>query len=66
MLKLRRFQQANALKDRLDSFAKEIRRKASLLPPGREKEQMLKKARQADIATHLDDWANSPGLQPPK
>lgn len=66
MLKPRRLKQTNALKDRLDLFAKEIRRKASLLPPGRAKDAMLKEARQADVATHLDDWANSPGLQPPK
>ena len=26
----------------------------------------LKKARQADTAAHLDEWANSPGLMPPK
>jgi hypothetical protein len=26
---------------------------------------LLKKVSQADTAAHLDDWANSPGLQPP-
>jgi hypothetical protein len=59
-------QPTNSLRDRLASFAKDARKKASRLPPGPEKEQMLRKARQADTAAHLDDWANSPGLQPPK
>jgi hypothetical protein len=26
----------------------------------------MKKARQADVASHLDDWAHSPRLQPPR
>ena len=62
----RRFKQTSSLKDRLASFAKENRDKASLLPPCREREELLKKASRADTASHLDDWANSAGLQPPK
>jgi hypothetical protein len=55
-----------SLKDRLAVFAEEARSKASQLRPGPEKEDLLKKARQADTAAHLDDWANSPGLRPPE
>jgi hypothetical protein len=66
MQKRRRFKQSTALKDRLASFAKEARESASKLPAGAEKDNMLRKARQADTASHLDDWANSPGLEPPK
>jgi hypothetical protein len=66
MFSRRRFKQASALKDRLASFAKEVREKASLLPHGRERDDMLKKARQAETASHLDDWVNSPGLRSPK
>jgi hypothetical protein len=47
-------------------FAKETRDKAVQLRPGPEKDALLKKARQADTASKLDEWANSPGLQPPK
>ena len=53
------------LKDRLTAFAEEARQKADELPPGPERDEMLKKARQADTACHLDAWANSPGLRPP-
>jgi hypothetical protein len=62
----RRFKQTVSLKDRLASFAEEIREKASQLRPGPERDALLKRARQADTASYIDEWANSPGLQPPK
>ena len=66
MLKRRRTKQTIPLKDRLAAFAKEMVEQASLLPPGEEKDDMLRRARRADTASHLDDWANSLELQPPK
>ncbi len=61
----RRFRQTTPLKDRLISFAQEARERARLLT-GTERDALLKKARQADTAAHIEDWVNSPGLQPPK
>jgi hypothetical protein len=66
MQKRRRFKQTETLKDRLQAFAKDIRAQAAGLPPGLEKDNLLRKARQADTASHLDEWVNSPGLQHPK
>ena len=34
--------------------------------PGVQKDEMLRKARQADTACHLEEWVNSSGLQAPK
>jgi hypothetical protein len=65
MSERRRFQQTTTLKERLISFAKEAREKAAELQPCPEKDDLLRKARQAETTAHLDDWANSPGLQPP-
>lgn len=62
----RRFKQTVSLKDRLASFAKDYRKRASLLPLGKEKTDLLRKAGQADAARHLDEWIHSPGLQAPK
>jgi hypothetical protein len=62
----RRFKETESIQDRLASFAKSVREKASLLAPGAEQNELLRKARQADIAVHFDEWANSPGLQRPK
>jgi leucyl aminopeptidase len=55
-----------SFQNRLAAFAEEARERAERLPPGPEKDDLLRKVRQADIAAHVDDWANSPGLQPPK
>jgi hypothetical protein len=65
MLKRRRFKQTQSLQDRLATFAKDTRDKAEALPPGPEREDLLKRARQADTASRIDEWANSTGLQPP-
>ena len=62
----RRDKQTIPLKDRLASFAREVREKASQLRPGPERDDLLKRAQRADTASHIDEWANSPGLQPPK
>ena len=65
MLKRRRFTQTESLKDRLVAFASETREKAMVLS-GHERHALLQKARQADTAAHIQEWVNSPGLQPPK
>ena len=62
----RRIKQTESLQDRLASFAKEARAKASELPPRTERDDLTRKARQADTAAHMEQWINSPGLQPPK
>jgi hypothetical protein len=61
----RRFKQTAPLQDRLTAWAKEVREQADQLPPGPERDGLLKKASQAETASHLDDWANSTGLQLP-
>ena len=62
----RRFKQSQSLQDRLAAFAQGARDEAEKLPPGIERNNMLRKASQADTAAHLDDWANSPELPPLK
>lgn len=47
-------------------MGKGSRAQAAELPAGRDRDELLKKVRQAETAMHLEDWANSPGLQPPK
>jgi hypothetical protein len=62
----RRVKQLLSLHDRLISFAKQARDKASALPPGEQQDTLLEKARQADAAVRLNNWASSRDLQPPK
>jgi hypothetical protein len=62
----RRTQRFLTLKDRLALYANEVRERAALLPPGIERDILLKKARQADTASELEAWVDSPGLRSPK
>ena len=66
MQRRRQFKQSISFHDRLTTWANQVREQANRLPPGPERDALLKKASQADTASHLDDWANSPGLQAPK
>jgi hypothetical protein len=62
----RRTRYPKSFNDRLAQDAEEARTRAETLPPGPERDTLLKRARQADTAMHLSDWLSSPGLQPPK
>jgi hypothetical protein len=64
--KRRRFKQQLSLRDRLSAWAKGVKEQTEQLPPGPQREAMLKKARQADTASDIEEWRHSSGLQPPK
>ena len=64
--KRRHFKQTLPLKDRIIAWAGTLRQQAEKMAPGPARDELLKKASWADTTAHLDDWANSPGLQPPK
>ena len=66
MQKRRRLKQAKSLKERLLEEAQKLRQDAKLLAPGPVKDAVINKARQAEAAALMDEWLNSPGLQPPK
>lgn len=61
-----RFKQETSLSERLVGQANRCREQASRLPPGRQRDALLEKARQADTVAHLNDWISSPGEQQPK
>lgn len=66
MTQRRRFKQTEPLQERLRIFAEEARAQALGMRPGAERDELMLKARQAETASHLDEWATSLGLQPPK
>nr|WP_019199782.1 hypothetical protein [Afipia birgiae] len=41
------------------------RNEAEKLPPGKDRDALLKKARQLDTASHINEWLSSPGLRTP-
>lgn len=44
---------------------RQIRADAERMPPGVEKERLLKQARELEVTAVIDNWASSPGLQRP-
>ena len=59
-----RSRQSISLKDQLFSFA-EASEKTSKLPLGPDRESLLKKARQAETASRVDEWAADCGHPAP-
>jgi hypothetical protein len=63
----RRFKHTATFEERLAEEAKRFQEAADQARPGSlERELLLKRARQAETASHMSDWLRSPGLQPPK
>jgi hypothetical protein len=65
MMKRRRFKQITSLHDRLVGEAQRLQREAQDMRPGLARDKALRKARQAEVARHMNEWLNSPGLRPP-
>ncbi|MHC2498764.1 tetraacyldisaccharide-1-P 4'-kinase [Bradyrhizobium barranii subsp. barranii] len=61
----RRFEQTLSLEVRLDQEATNLREQAKLLPRGKLREQVLRKARQNYVAAHINEWLTSPSLKAP-
>ena len=66
MKRRRRVFQKKSLEKRLAERAQRFKEQAKTLPAGRDREILLRRARQAETAAHINDWLTSPGLQPPK
>jgi len=62
----RRFQQTSPLDQRLSEEAQRLRKEARGTQPGIERERLIRKARQAETAAHMQEWLTSPGLRAPK
>ena len=61
-----RFTEAITFSDSLVREAERLRRKAVTAPTGKERQELLRKARQTETAAHIDKWLSSPGLQAPR
>ncbi len=62
----RRFKQTESLEARLAQLAAHLREQAKLLRPGAERDEMMRKARQAETASRMNEWLTSRGLRPPE
>ena len=46
--------------------SEEAKHQAEKLPVGREREALVRKARQLETASRINQWLSSSGLKPPK
>jgi hypothetical protein len=65
MLTRRKSKQTDPLEARLAAEAERLREEADSLPPGAVRDEILRKARQAETGSQMSEWLRSPGLQPP-
>ena len=66
VVKRRRFKHIKTFQQRLAEEAEQFKAAAAQQPLGsRARELLLRRARQAETAAHIDEWLKSPGLQPP-
>ena len=59
----RRFTQTAPLGQRLEEQAKRLRQEAKGTPPGIERDRLIRRARQAETASHINQWVSSKGLK---
>ena len=52
--------------ERLRKAATQARQEAQQLPQGPQRDQLMKKASQAETAAHINEWVRSPGHRSPR
>jgi hypothetical protein len=63
----KRIKHVASFEERLAEEAKRFKEAAEQQPPGSQaRELLLRRARQAETASHVSKWLKSPGLQPPQ
>ncbi|RXT36663.1 hypothetical protein [Bradyrhizobium betae] len=64
MAERRRVKHSKSLRERLLEDAAKYREAAELLPPGAERERLLKRVQQAEAAAQFDGWLTSSRAAP--
>ncbi|HEX5233648.1 MAG TPA: hypothetical protein VFW56_15510 [Bradyrhizobium sp.] len=62
----KRIRQIASFEDRLAAEANRLREQAKTLQPGVRREELIRKARQAETAAHISEWLSSPSSAQPK
>jgi hypothetical protein len=59
------FKQTQSLEQRLVQQAKRLLQEAQMLRPGTVRDDLIRKARQAQTASDMQEWLSSPSLRQP-
>lgn len=62
----KRIKHIASFEDRLAYEAHRLKEEAKKMKPGLRRDDLLRKARQAETAAHISEWLTSPGLASPK
>jgi hypothetical protein len=54
------------IEEKWHNQAEAYKQEAGKLPYGRKREELLRKARQLETASHMNEWLSSPGLASPR
>jgi hypothetical protein len=65
-MRRRPFRSQQPFEVRLAEEARRLKERAQTLCPSKERDALLRKVSQIELATHLNAWLTSPGLQPPR
>jgi hypothetical protein len=60
------FKQPWLWRRRLAAQAERLKEQAKKLPSGEQRDEIERKVRQMETASHINEWLTSPGLLPPK
>jgi len=61
--KRNRRKHTQSLQERLAAFAQTARERARSLPPGKERDMLLQRAKQNEVTSNLTDWLSEPVYQ---
>jgi hypothetical protein len=61
----RRRSDPHTFEDRIAAEKAELEAQVAKLRPGPQMDELLKKIRQLETASHMNEWLSSPGLQAP-
>jgi len=62
----RRRSRPHSFEDQLATEKARLKAQLTTAPRGPERDVLIEKIRQIEIASHIDDWLSSPGLRPPR
>jgi hypothetical protein len=65
-MKRRRIKHEASFQERLAEQARTLREQAKTLQLGKERDDLMRRARQAEIASHINEWLTSPRFASPK
>jgi len=66
VMKRKRIKHTATFEQRLAMQAERLKERAQTVPPGKDREVLLKRVQQTETASRINAWLTSPGLRSPE